>query len=289
MTVLAATLTGAGAIALWATLATLTAFTGDVPPLLLNALTFGIGGVVGLAVVAQRPGGLALLRQPLAAWALGLAGLFGYHALYFAALRLAPPAEAGLINYLWPLLIVLFSALLPGEHLKRHHVIGALLGFAGVVSVVLGRSQIEISPAYALGYACAAACAFVWAGYSVLSRRFSAVPTEAVAGFCIGTSLLSAVLHLTFEPSVWPQGVGQWAAVVALGLGPVGAAFFLWDIGMKKGDIRVLGAGSYTAPLLSTLLLVVAGKAEASLTLGVACLLITLGALIASKDLLRRR
>lgn len=288
MTVLAATLTGAGAILLWATLATLTSLTGQVPPLLLNALTFGIGGLVGLAVISQRPGGLALLKQPPKAWALGIAGLFGYHALYFAALRLAPPAEAGLINYLWPLLIVLFSALLPGEHLKRHHLIGAGLGFAGVVAVVLGRSDLSLSSSYALGYAFAAACAFVWAGYSVLSRRLPDVPTEAVAGFCLATSALSFACHAAVEQTIWPQGLIEWAAVVALGLGPVGAAFYLWDIGMKKGDIRALGAGSYATPLLSTLLLILAGQAKATPALLFACLLITAGALIASKDLLRR-
>lgn len=288
MTPRSATLIGFGAIALWATLATLTTFSGQVPALLLNGLTFSIGGLAGLAIVLRRPGGLSLFRQPLGAWALGVGGLCGYHALYFAALRLAPPAEAGLVNYLWPLLIVLFSALLPGERLKLHHVLGALLGLAGVVLVVVGQSGATLSLGNIKGYALAFAAAFVWAGYSVLSRRFASVPTEAVAGFCLATAALSFLGHGLFETTQWPASSLEWLAVLALGLGPVGAAFFLWDVGMKQGDIRVLGAASYLAPLFSTLILLFFGRATMSLSLGLACLLITAGAILASKDMLRK-
>jgi drug/metabolite transporter (DMT)-like permease len=213
---------------------------------------------------------------------LGLGGLFGYHALYFAALRLAPPAESGLINYLWPLLIVLFSSLLPGERLKPAHLVGAFLGFAGVVVLIAGRGALDARAEYLPGYACALVAAFVWGGYSVLSRRFGQVPTDAVAGFCLVTAALSLVCHLLFETAVWPESDAQWLALLALGLGPVGAAFYVWDIGMKRGDIRLLGVASYATPVLSTLILVLAGYAEPTLTLALSCSLIVLGALVAT-------
>lgn len=282
MTKRTATAIGLAAIVLWSTLAVLTSATGRIPPFQLNAITFFIGGLVGVGSWVARPSGARALRQPPVVWALGIGGLFGYHALYFAALRLAPPAEAGLINYLWPLLIVLFSSLLPGEHLQRAHIAGAFLGFAGVVVLIAGGGGLEARSQFLPGYGCAFVAAFVWAGYSVLSRRFGQVPTDAVAGFCLVTSLLSLVCHLAFETTVWPEGTLQWLALAALGLGPVGAAFYVWDIGMKRGDIRVLGVTSYVTPLLSTLLLVVAGYAEANVTLGVSCGLIVLGALVAT-------
>ena len=277
-----ATLVGFGAVALWSLLALFTAATGAVPPLQLAAMTFAIGGTVGFVSCVARRGALQALRQRPVVWALGIGGLFGYHALYFAALRLAPPAEAGLVNYLWPLLIVLFSALLPGERVRAAHVAGALLGFAGIVVLMSGRADLNLRAEHGLGYLCAFAGAFVWAGYSVLSRRFGHVPTDAVAGFCLATAALGLVCHLAFETTVWPGTATEWAAVAALGLGPVGAAFFLWDIGVKRGDIRLLGVGSYAAPVLSTLLLVLAGYAEPTLALGVACALIVAGALAAS-------
>jgi drug/metabolite transporter (DMT)-like permease len=255
---------------------------GRIPPFQLVAMSFLVGGLVGMAAWIARPQGVKALRQKPVVWALGLSGLFGYHALYFAALRWAPPAEAGLINYLWPLLIVLFSALLPGEHLRRAHVVGALLGFAGVAVLIVGQGSLDARAEYLPGYLCAFVAAFVWAGYSVLSRRFGQVPTDAVAGFCLAAAAFSLVCHLLFETTVWPETPTQWLAVLALGLGPAGGAFYVWDIGMKRGDIRLLGVASYAAPVLSTLILVLAGYAEPSLALALSCGLIVLGALVAT-------
>jgi drug/metabolite transporter (DMT)-like permease len=282
MTTRAATATGLVAVLLWSLLALFTAASGTVPPFQLAAMTFLIGGLVGFAGLVARPHGRAALRQPPVVWALGIGGLFGYHALYFAALRLAPPAETSLIAYLWPLLIVLFSALLPGERLRAAHVAGALLGFAGAIALFAGRGAFEARSEHLAGYLCALACAFVWSTYSVLSRRFGEVPTDAVAGFCLATAALSLACHLAFEATVWPATTAEWLAVLALGLGPVGLAFYVWDIGMKRGDIRLLGVASYAAPVLSTLILVAAGYAEATRSLALACALIVTGALVAT-------
>jgi drug/metabolite transporter (DMT)-like permease len=279
-----ATLVGLGAIALWSVLALLTASAGAAPPFELAALTFAIGGGFGLVYAAAR-GRLRALRQPWPVWLVGVGGLFGYHALYFAALRRAPPAEASLVAYLWPLLIVLFSALLPGERLRMRHLIGAALGFAGAVALFAGKSGggHAFDPAVALGYGLALACAFVWSGYSVLSRRLKAAPTEAVAGFCLVTAALAAICHFAFETTVAPAGFAQWAAIVGLGLGPVGLAFYVWDYGVKNGDLRLLGVAAYAAPVLSTLILVAAGFAPATASLGFACALIVGGAVVATR------
>jgi drug/metabolite transporter (DMT)-like permease len=282
----AATLVGLGAIALWSVLALLTASAGSAPPFELAALTFAIGGAFGLIYAAAR-GRLAALRQPWPVWLVGVGGLFGYHALYFAALRRAPPAEASLIAYLWPLLIVLFSALLPGERLRARHVLGAALGFAGAVALFAGKARgagdHALEPGVALGYALALCCAFVWSGYSVLSRRLRAAPTEAVAGFCLVASALAALCHFAFETSVAPSGPAQWAAIVGLGLGPVGLAFYVWDYGVKNGDLKLLGVAAYAAPVLSTIILVAAGFAPATASLALACALIVGGAVVATR------
>lgn len=274
-----ATLAGFGAILLWSALAVLTVATGRMPPFQLTAATFAVGGLCGLAVLAAR-GALSDLRQRPSAWALGVGGLFAYHALYFAALRHAPPAEAGLINYLWPLLIVLFSALLPSERLRARHVAGAALGFAGLASLFLARGGEIAAPT--LGHVFALAGAFVWAGYSVASRRFADVPTGAVAGSCLAVAALAWGAHLALEEAVWPTSPAAWASVLLLGLGPAGGAFFLWDRGMKSGDIRLLGVLAYSAPVLSTIWLVLFGYAEAGWPLAIACGLIVVGAGAAS-------
>lgn len=282
----AATLVGFTAVLLWSLLAFFTAASGAMPAFQLTAITFAIGG---LSLLVIRPGAISAMRQPLPVWLLGVGGLFGYHFCYFFALRNAPPVEAGLINYLWPLLIVVFSALLPGERLKWQHMAGCALALAGAVLVVTRGQGFGFDPQYALGYAAALVAAFAWSGYSVLSRRFAEVSSDAIAGFCLATAVLAALCHLLLEQTVWPANAWQWAAVVGLGLGPVGLAFYVWDIGVKRGDIQVLGAASYSAPLLSTLILILTGYAEYSHAILIACLLITAGAIVAAKDLLFRR
>lgn len=281
MTTRAATSIGFTAILLWALLALFTAASGTVPPFQLAAMTFLVAGLVGVASWVARPQGVKALRQRPVVWALGVGGLFGYHALYFAALRLAPPAEAGLVNYLWPLLIVLFSGLLPGGRLQPRHLAGAVMGLAATALLVGGRFG-EGGENATLGFLFAALGAFVWASYSVASRRLASVPTETVAVTCLAASALAALCHLAFETTVWPAGAGEWLATLGLGLGPIGAAFFLWDVGMKRGDVPLLGVASYAAPVLSTLILVVAGYAEPTLGLAAACALIVAGALIAT-------
>ncbi|WP_189472674.1 DMT family transporter [Litchfieldella qijiaojingensis] len=276
---LRATAIGATTVFNWALLAALTQLSGPVPPFLLTALAFSIAFVCFAVWLQWRGASLvAPLRQPFGVWVLGVGGLFGYHALYFVAQQNAPPANAGLISYLWPLLIVLFVALLPGERLKSAHVIGALLGFSGAALLVGGDVN---AGGGALGYMAALACAFVWSGYSVLSRVIRDVPTAAVGGFCLVTALLAALCHLLFETTQWPQGVG-WLGVIGLGLGPVGSAFFTWDVGVKHGDLRLLGFLAYFTPLLSTLVLIATGYAVPSALLAVAAVLITLGMFIGS-------
>ena len=282
-----ATAIGFVAVLLWSLLALFTVGSAPVPPLLLNALCFSIGGTLGLIWTAATVGLGQLRNVPMRIYLFGTIGLFGYHALYFSALRLAPAAEAGLIAYLWPLLIVLFSGLLPGEKLRAGHLIGAVLGFCGATVLITGASGTGFQAQYLPGYGAALLCALTWAGYSVLSRRVGDAPTSSVAVFCLATAAASWGLHFAFETTVWPQGFLGWLSTIGLGLGPVGLAFYVWDIGVKQGDIQLLGISSYAAPLLSTLVLVLAGIATPSWALGIAAILVTGGALIAARASLK--
>jgi drug/metabolite transporter (DMT)-like permease len=283
-----ATLTGLTAVLMWSMLGVFTAGSGDVPPFLLNGLCFGLSGLGAIVWLVASGRGLGALRQPAKVWLVGTGGLFGFHALYFTALRNAPPVEANLVNYLWPLLIVLFSGLLPGERLRVHHVAGVTLGFVGAALLVSGGGSVRLAPEHALGYAAAIASALTWSSYSVISRRMAAVPTEAVAGFCLATAVLSLAAHGLFEETTLPATAGQWSMVLLLAVFPVGLAFFVWDYGVKRGDIQVLGAAAYAAPVLSTLTLVAAGYGTLTPVTALACLLVTGGAMLAAKDLFRR-
>jgi drug/metabolite transporter (DMT)-like permease len=288
-----ATLLGLGAVVLWGLLAAFSTLCGSIPPFQLNAMTFAIGTLVGLAYARITGTPLVAPRDiPIGAWALGVYGLLAFHAAYFFAIQSAPVIEVSLIVYLWPLLIVVFSALLPqrlgGGALRWWQVAGALLGFAGVALILLGKAGRPEFSGAVIGYLAALAAALIWSSYSVASRLFHAVPSTAVTGFCAATAIGSALLHLAFERFVWPASAAAWLAILACGLGPVGLAFYIWDEGMKRGDMRLLGAASYATPLISTVVLAAAGLGMASPQIWFAALLITAGALLASADKFKR-
>lgn len=280
MTTRQATALGCGAIALWAFLALLGRAASEVPPLQLTAMAFAVSALLGIGIVAAR-GQLALLRQPLLAWLHGVGGLAGYHALYFAAIGLAPAAEANLINYSWPLLIVLFAAPILGLRLTWRHGLGTLLGGVGCLVLLSQGAGSTSTPLGWLGDLLALGAAIIWALYSVTSRRMAKVPTEAVAGFCAASAAAALAGHVMFEPTVAPSALA-WLAILAMGAGPVGAAFYLWDIGMKRGDPRLLGTLAYATPVASTLALCVAGYAPWSAALLLAAALVTLGGVLAA-------
>lgn len=265
-----------GAIALWATLASLGVSLSHVPPFLLTGLALVIGSVPAWPLARQW-------KVPPRTLALGVYGLFGFHFLLFIALRHAPPVEANLVNYLWPLLmVVLAPALLPGLALKPVHVVAALTGFAGAALAILGAGAGTASGAWSWGYLPALGSAFIWASYSLWTRRVPAFPTAAIGLFGLVSGLLSLLCHWALEPRVALQG-SDWLLVAAMGLGPLGAAFFLWDKALKRGDTRHIGILSYLTPLASTaLLMVVSGRLFTS-SIGLAAAMIIGAAILGTR------
>jgi len=271
---------------MWGALAALTVSLRAVPPFQLLAMAFGMAFASGSLWLAATGGvqRFALFKQPARFWILAITGLFAYHALYFIALRLAPAAEANLINYLWPLLIVLLSALVPGGgRLRIAQLAGAVMGLAGTALLIAGGGELRVASGSFWGYVAALGCALVWSSYSVLNRRFAGVPSEAMIGVCGVVALLGLGTHLLFEPhTVWPAGA-DWLALAAMGIGPLGLAFLAWDHGTKHGELPVLGTLAYGAPVLSTLLLVLLGLAQPTVELIAACALVVGGAWIATR------
>lgn len=241
-----------GAIALWASLASLGVSLTHIPPFLLTGIALIIGSMPAWPFVLRDP---SQWRIPLRTLALGVYGLFAYHFLLFIALRHAPPVEANLVNYLWPLFIVVLApVVLPGLALRLPHVLAALLGFAGAAIAIAGGR--ELSGTLAWGYLPALAAAFIWATYSLLTKRMAAFPTTAIGLFGLVSGALSLLCHVALEPAVSLQA-RDWALLAILGLGPLGASFFLWDKALKLGDARHIGILSYITPLASTALLLV--------------------------------
>ena len=273
MRIESSTLFAAGAIGLWGALALLSVQLTQVPPFLLVGLALCIGGLCGVTHWREW-------RVPPTTFLLGCVGLFGYHFCLFMALRFAPALEANLINYLWPLLIVVLApVLLPGMSLTARHLIGATLGLAGCVLIVLGKGTIGLSTRHALGYLLAFVAAVLWSSYSLLTRRVKPFHTGAIGGFCFASGLLALAAHAALEPSYQLKSI-EWIWLLVLGAGPMGAAFFLWDAALKRGDARSIGTLAYITPLLSTTLLAVFGGGHLGWQAMAACVLILGGAMV---------
>ena len=271
-----------GAIALWGTLAALGVALAHVPPFLLTGLALCVGGLLALPLSRFE---VSRWRVPLPTLALGVGGLFGFHFLLFMALRLAPPVQANLINYLWPLFMVLLSPwLLPGMRLQAVHIAAALLGFAGAALVIVGdpAGAGQQAGGWSWGYLLALLSALVWASYSLLTRRVPHFPTAAIGGFALLSGLLSLLCHAWLEPAVALTGRDM-LLIGALGLGPMGAAFFLWDMALKRGDTRQIGILSYLTPLASTGMLVLVGDRAFTWNIGLAALMIVGAALLGTR------
>ena len=243
------------AIAMWGTLAPLGVKLSHIPPFLLTGLGLLVGSLIALPLARFR---LAQWRVPMSTLLVGIYGLFGFHFLLFMALRNAPAVEANLINYLWPLgMVVLAPVFLKGISLHPRHVVAALIGFAGAAIAILGRSgSAEAGMGFQSGYVLALASAFVWASYSLMTRRLPGFPTAAVGGFAAVSGLLSLACHVWLEPSV-ALSSSDMLLIAVLGLGPLGGAFFLWDAALKRGDPRRIGLLAFATPILSTILLLV--------------------------------
>lgn len=274
------------AIALWSSLALLGTLLSHIPPFLLTGIALLVGSVPAWPFFRQW-------RVSWAALALGVYGLFGFHFFLFMALRHAPPVEANLVNYLWPLGIVLMAPVfLPGVRLSAAHLLAALTGFVGAAIAILGDTLLVsglsglASKGFAGGYLAAAVSAFIWASYSLMGKRMSLTgrgfPTAAIGLFGLVSGALSLLCHALLESAV-TLSAQDWLLTVVMGLGPLGAAFFLWDAALKKGDARKIGILSYITPLASTVLLLLATGRLLTWGIGLATVLILGAAVLASR------
>jgi len=275
-----------GAIALWVSVASLGVLLKHLPPFLLTGLSLLIGGLLALPQVLRDP---PQWRIPLSTLALGIYGLFGYHFMLFMALRLAPAVEANLINYLWPLLmVVLAPVLLKNMSLRPIHLGAALLGFGGAALAILGAANpVDALPSpgsadRVAGYLAALAAAFMWSSYSLLTQRVAAFPTAAIGLFALVSGLLSLLCHWVLEAPT-SLSLRDGLLLALMGLGPLGGAFYLWDKALKLGDARQIGILSYLTPLSSTAMLILVTERQWSWSIALAALMIMLAALLGTR------
>lgn len=276
-----ATLIGYCGLFFWTIAAALVASVENIPIFQVLSTALGVSfSVTALYLTFTKR--WFLLKQPLLLWIVGILGIFGNDVLYIAAFKFAPPVQADLIAYLWPIFVIVFSGLLPREKFSIKHVLAGILGFAGVCFLITeGEALSSFQLQYLPGYCFALGSAIVWSIYTLIARHYGKTRSEMIGLYCGFGMLFSIVAHFQFETTVTPTST-QWFVMLIMGLTTQGLAYFFWDFGIKRGNFKLLNVLSYGNPVLSVLLLIVFGFAQPSFSLFIACILVTAGGLIAS-------
>lgn len=268
-----------GAIVLWASLASLATSLSDIPPFLLTGTGLIIGSVISLPLSGFK---ISAWKIPLRTLLVGVYGLFGYHLMLFIALQTAPAVEANLVNYLWPLLIVVLAPLFSRALVLRpRHLIAASLGFGGAALAITSSAE-NLTAGFEIGYLFALAAAVIWGTYSLLSTKVPSFPTAAVGLFGLVSGVLAIAAHFVLEQPATITA-SDWWLLILLGLGPLGGAFYFWDAALKTADPRRIGLLAFLTPLLSTTMLLLVSGRELSWQLALATVLIVGGAILGSR------
>lgn len=265
----------------WGSIATFGNLLIHLPPFYVLGMSFFFGAIPALF----KP------RELFPSWKVsiwGISGYFGYHFFLFYSFRFAPAIEANLINYLWPVIMVILTPVFfKNERLRSYHIIGAAFSVVGSVIMMMGKND-EMSFDSMKGYLLALGAALTWPIYTIGKKAMGPISIWAVGGFCLGSSVLCFITHAVIEPRVVLQGHDAWMLFV-MGVGPFGVAFYFWDMALRKGDPKTIGALAYLTPVISTVNLVIFGNQNLSSTTLVAMLLIIGGASTGLLDFLPRR
>lgn len=274
-----ATLTGYGALLMWSCYALMVTFLNDIPTFELLTIVF-LGGFLIMAVRLTIRGEWNKIKQPWLIWLVGIGGIIGNDMANIAALKAAPPIQVTLINYLWPMLVVVLASFLPTEHFTKKHFISSIIGLMGIyILVTHGQGLAGFNWTYLKGYVLAFSGSLIWAIYCVISRYHSQTPIEMLGMYFGVGVIISLISHFSYENTIFPSSL-QWLILAAMVLTTSGVAYYCWDYGCKKGDVKLLSILTYGNPVISTLVLIAFTPAQYNDYIAVACSFVILAWLI---------
>lgn len=268
---------GFASVLIWSLTAPVMATAVGVDPFLYVALGDGVGALAFVVMwIIRRHNPLPELRRvPLWFYLLGFVGIGLHNLTWVAALQQAPPLEATLIIYTWPLLVIVFTTISLRQRLKWYHMAAGALGLCGIAALMMGRGLELGALSFTSGHLWALVCALTWSVFSAVAARHTYLSSNF-----LGVVLLLSAL---FSGSVWVmiQGAPP-APASSLWIVGVASVFFAlsyasWDYGMKHGDAQLIGVLSFITPVLSAVYLVLLGKAEMTVYLLAALMLVVAG------------
>lgn len=184
---------------------------------------------------------------------LGFTGMFLYSALYYFGLMQMSAQEACIVNYLWPMMLVLFSCLLLKEKLTMMKIVSMVCSFIGIVILSSG-SPASADGNRAAGILCCMLAAAFYGLFSVLNKKADYDQSLSMMVFWLTTALCALAAGLAGESWV-PLGGVQWLGMLWLGAVINGAAYLTWALALKEADNTASVANlAYLTPFLSVVI-----------------------------------
>lgn len=270
------TMVGFFAVLSWSIAAPIIVYASDVNSYLFIVVEEFTGFLIFLAYwLHRRINPMALIRQaPVWYVPAGVFGISLHGVLWVVALQNAPPLEATLIIYTWPLMVVVFTALALRRPLRWVHGLGALLGLAGIVVLLSGGGAVFGGLVLVPGHFYAVGCALAWSLFSAASARYEGIDSSITGIILLCGSALCLPLWIF---SGAPGASWQSLAVVAVSAVATSLGYGLWSYGMQHGNAQLIGIASFMTPVLASLYLVILGQAAFSLSILLALILVMLG------------
>ena len=277
-----ATIIGQLGLLMWGLLAVFTVVVTNIPTFEILSIVFTVSFITGIAYSYIKGEENPIKKHPKYMWFIGFLGIFCNDALYIQSFKYAPPEQADLINYLWPLMVILFSSVLPKEKFLIKYVISAVIAFTGIYLLLCGGEgfHYEFLPGYGFAFL-AASC---WAIFTLFSRGNNQNKSIAVTAIYCGIAAVgSFVSHCVSEVFIMPT-LSQSIILVIMGVTTHSLAYIFWDFGIKKGNFRLLSILSYANPIISIFFLVLLGFAPYSNNLLIAAVLVFIAGVISAID-----
>ena len=248
----------------------------NIPIFQITSLIFALAFLLSLiCIIWQKK--WKTLQQPVSIWITGVALICVNQVSYICALKKAPPEQVELIIYFWPILVAISSTLLLKHKFSVGHLLCCAISLAGISTLLINDSNGEsINSLYFSGYFFALLASLSWALFTVFCCYHKNLPNEMTGMYFGPAAFFSYIFHIYFEVTIAPD-THEWIYLLFTGIGITGAAYRLWDFGIKNGNLRILTLLSYTNPIISIGLLIAFGAASPSSNLAIACFLVTAG------------
>lgn len=210
---------------------------------------------------------------------MGFLGMFLYSVLYYYGLSQMSSQEACIVNYLWPIMLVIFSCILLKEKLTIMKGVAMVCSFVGIVVLSMGSGS-SGNGNVALGIVGCVIAAACYGLFSVLNKKFDYDQGVAMMIFWFVAGVCAMILGLCTETWVPVRG-SQWIGILWLGVFVDAIAYLLWALALSGVENTAKIANlAFLTPFLSLLVSAVLLKEKIELRAVVALVFIIGGILL---------